>query len=124
MHPVLVLSLLLAVAAAGCDRARPDAGFTQVPGADPARGRLLMAQYQCGRCHLIPDVPGADGRSAPPLDGWGRRSYLAGRVQNDPQNLQRWLQSPRSVVPAATMPDLGVPPADARDMAAHLMAQR
>lgn len=123
MHPAPML-VLLTVLAAGCAPSRPDRSAPTIPGSDPARGERLLAQYQCGRCHRLSDVPAADGVAAPPLDGWARRSYIAGRVQNDPQNLQRWLQSPRSVVPTATMPDLGVPPADARDMAAHLLARR
>jgi len=107
---------------AACDR--PDERFTRVPGADTARGQRLLAQYQCGRCHVIPDVPAATGTAAPALTAWGRRSYIAGQLQNEPQNLQRWLRSPRSVVPGAAMPDLGVSEADARDMAGHLMGLR
>ena len=110
---VLLCGMLLL---AGCDRSPT--------GADTARGRALLAQYQCGRCHVIPDVPAATGTSAPALTAWGRRSYIAGQLQNEPQNLQRWLRSPRSVVPGAAMPDLGVSEADARDMAAHLMGLR
>jgi cytochrome c len=119
--PLLAAVLLGTVA---CSRPPPDTAFTQVDGADHARGQRLLAQYQCGRCHLIPDVPAADGASAPSLAAWGRRSYIAGRLQNDPQNLQRWLQSPRAAWPGATMPDLGVTPDDARDMAAHLLSRR
>ncbi|MET0351781.1 MAG: c-type cytochrome [Rhizobacter sp.] len=121
--PVLLCGVLLLAA---CERAaeRPDTRFTRVPGADPARGQQLLAQYQCGRCHVIPDVPAATGTSAPALTAWGRRSYIAGQLQNEPQNLQRWLRSPRSVVPGAAMPDLGVPDADARDMAGYLMGLR
>lgn len=124
-HHRLLLLAATALGLAACDRPpAPDQRFTQVDGGDARRGQQLMAQYQCGRCHLIPDVPAADGRSAPALAAWGRRSYIAGRLQNDPQNLQRWLQSPRAAWPGATMPDLGVTAADARDIAAHLLAQR
>lgn len=116
--PSSLVLLCGALLLAACDRAAP------VPEGDAARGQRLLAQYQCGRCHLIPDVPAAIGTSAPALTAWGRRSYIAGQLQNEPQNLQRWLRSPRSVVPGAAMPDLGVSEADARDMAAHLMGLR
>ena len=89
--------LCSALLLAACSRTPP------VPGADEARGERLLAQYQCGRCHQIPGVPAATGTSAPALTAWGRRSYIAGQLQNEPQNLQRWLQSPRSVVPGAAM---------------------
>ena len=125
----LTLPLLLSGAAlllSGCGRseAPPDARFTQVAGADIARGRVLAAQYQCGRCHVIPEVAQATGTLAPPLTAWGRRSHLAGQLQNEPQTLQRWLRSPASLRPATTMPDLGVTEADARDIAGFLMSLR
>lgn len=123
----LLLPLLLSATAlllGGCGRpeAAPDARFTRVAGADIPRGRALAAQYQCGRCHVIPDVPQANGTTAPPLTAWGRRSHLAGQLQNEPQTLQRWLRSPPSLRPGTTMPDLGVTEADARDIAGFLMS--
>jgi cytochrome c len=87
---------------------------------DAERGRLLMAHYQCGRCHAIPGVVGARGRLAVPLDAFGARSYIAGRIPNDPATLTRWIVDPPSLVPATPMPNLGVSAPEARDMAAYL----
>ena len=50
------------------------------------------------------------------------RGYIAGEVPNGPQMLQRWLQDPQSLVPDTTMPDMGVSPIDARDMAGYLLS--
>lgn len=91
---------------------------------DPARGRQLLLQYQCGSCHLITELPGAAGRHGPPLSGWGRRSYIAGVAPNAQASLAAWIRSPSSLRPATSMPDLGVPAADARDMATYLLSLR
>lgn len=85
------------------------------------RGRLLLAQYQCGSCHGIPGVASAGGRVASSLKGFGARSYIAGRLANRPQTLARWIQEPKALVPDTQMPSMGVSPADARDMAAYLL---
>ena len=37
-----------------------------------------------------------------------------------PENLIRWVIAPREVDPRTAMPDVGVSPADARDIAAYL----
>jgi cytochrome c len=91
---------------------------------DAERGRRLLTQYQCGSCHVIPGVAGADGRTAPTLAAFGRRSYIAGQWPNNGDALVRWIVAPRSVVPDATMPAMGAGEADAKDMAAYLRALR
>jgi cytochrome c len=105
----------------GCGPAPPPAAGA---GGAPERGRLLLAQYQCGSCHAIPGVPGSRGQVATSLEAFGQRSYIAGRLANGPDVLARWIESPQSVAPGTLMPDMGVPPGDARDMAAYLMARK
>jgi cytochrome c2 len=118
----LACALTTVVAAVGCSGGAPaDRDYRTVEGGDPARGLRLIAQYQCGSCHAIPDAPG-DGRLGPSLEGFGRRSYIAGRVPSNPASLQRWLQDPQALVPDTTMPDVGVSRDDARDIAAYLLA--
>ena len=115
--------LLVAVLCAGCEPEVPlQQRLRQVDNADRDRGRTLMTHYQCGSCHATPGVPSAPAPVAPSLEGFGRRSYIAGRLPNDPATLQRWLQDPPALVPGTTMPRLGVTPADARDMAGYLLA--
>jgi cytochrome c2 len=116
--------MALAVIGCGPPAAPPDARFTSVPQGDRERGRKLLVHYQCGRCHAIPEVPDAAGRIGPSLAQFARRSYIASQVPNSAQPLQRWLQDPQALVPGTTMPDLGVSPTDARDMAAYLLSLR
>lgn len=92
--------------------------------ADPAAGRVLLMQYQCGGCHHIRGVEGARGRGGPPLLRVGARSYLAGRIPNAPERLARWIVDPAALVPDTTMPAMGVRPAEARAMAAYLWSSR
>ena len=113
----LVLLLL-----AGCERrpALSDVDALTLTGGSAARGRSAFRQYGCGSCHTAAGVPGADGLVGPPLDGVGARAYVAGVLTNTPANLERWIQAPRQVDPLTAMPDVGVSPADARDLAAFL----
>lgn len=113
------LALLpLAALLAACVPGAPPLGPHSV--GDAERGRALMAQYQCGACHRVPEVAGARGELAVGLEGFGRRSYIAGQLPNRPATLERWIMAPRSLLPGATMPSLGVTARDARDIAAYL----
>lgn len=87
-------------------------------------GAALMAQYQCGACHVIDGVPAARGTLGPTLVGLGRRSYIAGRVPRTRWALVRWIVAPASLVPGTPMPALGVTPAQAAAIAATLEASR
>ncbi|WP_431112686.1 c-type cytochrome [Variovorax paradoxus] len=120
VHPFALL--LLALLAAGCMPQDIPPPFDRAPQAQVEKGRQLLAQYQCGSCHVIPDVQAARGRMGPTLASFGRRSYIAGHVPNGPEHLARWIVSPRSLVPGTLMPAMGVSPDDARDMAAYLLA--
>lgn len=122
---ITALAALLCLGAAGCGRTEAEMPrFATVEGGDVQRGRELLARYQCGSCHVIPEVPSAAGRSAPTLEAFGQRSYIAGQVPNLPHNLVRWLQDPHALVPGTRMPDMGATEADARDMAAYLLTLR
>lgn len=88
------------------------------------QGARLMAQYQCGSCHAIPGVEAARGQTGPSLEGFGRRSYIAGHVPNGAQALAHWIVAPSDLAPGTAMPAMGVAPEDARAMAAYLLALR
>lgn len=83
-------------------------------------GRRLIAGYGCGSCHSIPGVPGADAVIAPPLDRFYERSYIAGQFPNTWENLIQWIQRPQEMKPGTAMPDLGVGPTQAAEIAAYL----
>jgi cytochrome c2 len=95
----------------------------RAPG-DPERGRLLLRQFGCGTCHRIPGVAAARGEVGPPLDGVGRRAYLAGVLPNTPENMARWIRAPQAFDPRTAMPDMQVGEAHARDMVAYLVTLR
>lgn len=113
-----ILFLLPLAWLAACDSGGP--APARVAGGEISRGKLLLAQYQCGACHQIAGVAAARGRLGPPLDGFGQRSYIAGSVPNTPRNLTRWLVDPPALKPGTTMPAMGVSEEDARHMAAYL----
>jgi cytochrome c len=92
-------------------------------GGDPKRGKELIAYYGCGSCHKIKGVPGANATVAPSLEDLAKRVYLAGRLENKPEALERWILDPRSVDPKTAMPKVGVDEAGARDIAAYLYRQ-
>jgi cytochrome c len=115
------LGVVLAALLAGCN-AMEEPGSVQ--GGEPRRGQLLLEQYDCGSCHVIPGVRRAQGMHGPTLAAFAHRAYIAGELPNQPELLVRWIRHPRSLVADTTMPDLGVPQQHARDMGAYLMDLR
>ena len=95
-------------------------GAPQQGDAQALLGRELLARYHCGSCHVMPGVPGAQGQFAASLQAYGRRSYIAGRIANEPEALAQWIADPAAVVPGTLMPNMGVTPSDARAMALYL----
>lgn len=87
-------------------------------------GAALIAVTGCGACHAIPGIANADGVVGPPLQGIGRRIYIAGVLRNSPENLARWIAHPQKFVPGNAMPDMDISETDARVMAAYLETLR
>lgn len=109
---------LLALAGIGSDRAEA-AGPDNFSG-DARRGADLVKNYHCGGCHDIPGVAGANGNVGPPLHRIGTRTYIAGYIQNSPDNMAAWIEDPQKALPGNAMPTMGIPQKDARDIAAFL----
>jgi cytochrome c2 len=109
---------------AGCARRGTEELAQNVTAGNPANGRELLYSYGCGSCHTIPGVGEAEGKIGPPLSGIGSRLYIAGLLQNTPEELSRWIAQPQEVQPGNAMPDLGVTQEQARDMAAYLYSLR
>jgi cytochrome c len=120
-HGVVVVAALgagaLAVACGDGARAQRPADASA---GDPEIGRRLISTYGCGSCHRIPGVPAANGLVGPPLDAMGKRSFIAGELANNQENMVRWITDPQKVEPGTAMPDLHVTEDDARQIAAYL----
>lgn len=108
-------------------------GLTLAPASEPPdapapgsakRGRILLHQYACVTCHVIPGVVGGYSPVGPPLADVAERAYLAGVLRNTPENMVRWIRSPQHIDPRSAMPDLGVTEEHARDMTAYLYSLR
>ena len=106
--------------AGGCRGGQNLPGYAVVTGGNPQTGRAIIRQYNCGSCHTIPGVRNANGLVGPPLMFFGRRTFIAGELPNSPENLVRWITSPKSVEPGTAMPALGLSEQQARDVAAYL----
>jgi cytochrome c len=89
---------------------------------DAARAPAIFRRYGCSGCHTIPGIPGADGVVGAPLSDFTRRVYIAGVLENKSDNLVTWIVSPEQVSPQSAMPDTGISPQEARDLAAYLYA--
>ena len=89
-------------------------------GGNSNNGKILFRRYGCGTCHTIVGLPGAKGLVGPELDGTAFHAIIAGRLENNPANLERWIMDPQGVSPGTAMPNLGVTQEEARDIAAFL----
>lgn len=120
-----LLVVLAALAASGTALAARDTGpVWTVEGGDAGRGKSLVVDFGCVHCHTIPGVKQATGNVGPPLTRVGDRTFIAGMLRNEPDNLVRWLRHPQSVVPGNAMPDTGLSDQQARDIAAFLYTLR
>lgn len=108
----LLLPLIVAVGLLGCES----------EGGDREAARALLSRHGCGTCHVIPDTPGADGRTGPPLTAMARQVYVAGVLPNTPEALARFIADPQAVDPRSAMPDVGITPSQARLIAEYLYA--
>ncbi len=110
---------------AGCyDEMQQYTSVENPTGGNPHNGALLIAQYGCGSCHIVPGIAGADGLVGPPLIKMGRRVYIAGVLRNSPENLIAWLENPQAVVSGNAMPQIGLNRNQAQDIAAYLYTLR
>ncbi len=121
LWPVALLILALIVSACGSTSDTPQ---IVVPGGDPLRGQGALLGYGCESCHIIPGVTGTSATVGPPLAHFALRRFVAGQLQNTPDNVIKWIMDPQSVEPGTAMPDLHVSEAAARDIAAYLYTLR
>ncbi|MEU4640993.1 c-type cytochrome [Micromonospora sp. NPDC023814] len=118
LWPVLLV-LPIVLVAPGCTSTAPPPP-PEVRVGFPERGAQLIVEHGCGSCHVIPGIDRANGLVGPPLTRFGARSYIAGALPNNADNLRHWIADPQAVEPGTAMPDLGIDPIDAQDIAAYL----
>ena len=116
----IAVAAWVAATAAACSGGRTESVYMAATGGDVARGKQIIRDKGCGACHTVPGIHGAKGLVGPPLNLFGRRAYIAGRVANKPENLVRWIMNPHDVDPETVMPALGLNEQQARDVAAYL----
>jgi cytochrome c len=122
LFPFVMLSASIIVNASS---AQSDTqSLTIVANGNPLQGQQAMMQYGCGSCHEIGGVAGAHGKVGPSLNGIAQRSFIAGRLPNNADNLVQWIQFPQSISPGTDMPNLGISEPSARDIAAYLYTLR
>jgi cytochrome c1 len=114
-----LIPVIAALLHSGCGApARQSAGA--ITGGDPGRGASAILRYGCGACHTIPGISGAHALVGPDLSRIASRTYLAGSLENRPENMIRWLRNPPAIDSRTAMPMLGVSERDATDIAAYL----
>ena len=112
-----------ALAASQPEPQKPAAGRSAEPAhgpADVSRGKTAFHQYACHMCHQAPGISGPQAQVGTPLQGVAQRRYIAGVLENTPENMLLWIQHPQQIKPRSAMPDLGVTARDARDISAFL----
>lgn len=101
----------------------PRRALTPAPGVpgDPAAGRRLFLSAGCGGCHTLTELPTATGVAGPNLANVTLRPTLAGdSIPMTPDTLARFLLQPDALEPGSPMPNVGLTPDEARDLAAFL----
>ena len=88
---------------------------------DPHAEAKSLIGAQCAACHTVPGVPGAIGNVGPSLKGIARQQIIAGKLPNNPANMERWLMHPQKIWPGNAMPEMGLTQDQARKIAAYLL---
>jgi cytochrome c2 len=119
MKPWIVM--MCAALLAACD-SRPPAS-EPITGGNPRVGQQLIESYGCAACHQIKGIAHAASKVGPSLKEIRGSTYVGGELPNTANNLMTWIEHPRAINPNTAMPELGVTPAQARDIAAYLYSQ-
>jgi cytochrome c len=126
LHALIALPVAVAAIgiSAGCYGGHDQSPYVIAAGGSPERGASTIRRFDCGSCHTIPGIRGARGVVGPPLTAMARRTYIAGRLPNRPDNLVRWVRDPHAVDELTAMPAVGLDEQQARDVAAYLYTLR
>ncbi|MCL5670394.1 MAG: cytochrome c oxidase subunit II [Acidobacteria bacterium] len=85
-----------------------------------AQGLQLFDRLTCGDCHRVAGTS-AQADIGPDLTHVASRATLAaGRLQNTPENLAKWISDPQAYKPGAHMPDFNFTPQQVHNLVAYL----
>ncbi len=115
--PPLAALLMLSL---GCHSGEKAAG---AGGGNVDAGKAAVEKYGCNACHIVPGIEGPRGMAGPSLEHLKSRPLLAGKLPNNPEMLAKWVQNPPAYNPQNAMPNVGVTPQDAKDIAAYPYTQ-
>lgn len=86
-----------------------------------AYGQQLVTAGVCAACHIIEGTGAQFGRLGPNLTHIARRSTIAaGILENNAENLARWIEDAPSVKPGALMPPPGLSEQEIQYIVAYL----
>lgn len=108
---------------AGCGVSNQESA-KELTGGNPSHGKRIIREQGCASCHTIPGIRGARGLVGPSLERIASRSYIAGVLENTPQNMILWLMDPPGVDPLTAMPNLRLTENEARDVASYIYTLR
>lgn len=87
-------------------------------------GRSAFLAQSCINCHQVRGTP-AQGRYAPDLTHLMARQTLAsGMVENNAENMRRWVADPQQIKPGCLMPAFGVSDREREDIVRYLLTLR
>lgn len=95
---------------------------TAKPGTDALaqNGEKLFMQKTCGNCHSISGTA-AIGRAGPDLSHLAsRKTLLTGLIENNKENLGKWIQNPQKIKPGSKMPNFILDKQAADEIVAYL----
>lgn len=110
MTPQQIVSAEATVVASG---GAPD------PGAPP--GKTLFLSKGCVACHIIQGIAGG-GVVGPNLSKKGSEPQIAGVLENNKQNMMKWLANPPAAKPGTAMPNLGLTPDETDKLSDYLLS--
>jgi cytochrome c oxidase subunit 2 len=90
------------------------------PQGEAAQGAQVFQRLTCMNCHAIAGTA-ANARIGPDLTHVGSRQTLgAGRVENRPDTMARWITNPHELKPGVLMPGFQLSEADLHALVAYL----
>lgn len=69
-----------------------------------ANGAQIFQEKTCGNCHRIKGTPALGGAGPDLTHLASRQTILTGMLENNQNNLKRWIEDPQNIKPGAKMP--------------------